>query len=72
MVGIFQRSGLSTTNYDSILISWNDLDLKEGVSFGAQEIHYCNAGEEREQIIAKHNWRILDYGIKEGCPEEGQ
>ena len=52
---MFSFSGLSTENYDSILISWSQQELQTvdfngfTIQFGAIDINYCNAEGERHR-----------------------
>jgi surface protein len=60
---MFYGSGLSPKNYDAILIGWNDLNLNDGLTFGAQEVKYTpTAADERQSIIDAHGWTINDDG----------
>ncbi len=66
-VHMFGGSGLSVGNYDNILIGWNSLSpLQNGVTLGADGIHYCNSGTQRQNIIDTYGWTINDAG--KNCP----
>ena len=67
MYGIFSNSGLSTENYDSILIGWSQQSVQSNVELIALEIHYCNSENERQQLIDNHGWSITDEGIDPLC-----
>ncbi|MDC0622591.1 BspA family leucine-rich repeat surface protein [Flavobacteriaceae bacterium] len=63
MSGIFQETGLSTENYDNILIGWSQLpSLISGVPFGALQTNYCDGEAARQYIIDTYNWNITDAG----------
>ncbi|MEO1023909.1 MAG: BspA family leucine-rich repeat surface protein, partial [Bacteroidota bacterium] len=57
-------SGLSTANYDSLLISWSGLQVQQNVTLGAQGLSFCSdeAGEARQRLIDDNRWSILDEG----------
>ncbi len=64
-------SGFSTKNYDVLLIEWSELDLQNGVSFGATGVNYCHGAEERAVIEAEpYEWIIIDDGLD--CTEANQ
>ncbi len=64
MTDIFSDSGLSTQNYDAILISWSKQNVKRNVTFGAEGISYCSdeAAQARADLIDNKNWTITDSG----------
>ncbi len=73
MSNIFTLSGLSDTNYETILTSWAQLpSLQSGVQFGAQQNHYCDAADIRRNLITNHNWTILDGGLALNCAINGE
>ncbi|MCC5942355.1 MAG: BspA family leucine-rich repeat surface protein [Balneolaceae bacterium] len=64
-------TGLTTENYDNILIGWAAQAVQPNVTLGAGGLEYCNAGDERQSLIdAPNEWNILDSGRALGCPEE--
>ncbi|WP_288956425.1 BspA family leucine-rich repeat surface protein [uncultured Polaribacter sp.] len=63
MDNIFSKTGLSIENYDAILSGWFSLTLKQGVNFGAAGVNYCNSQKERQGIIDKFGWIIIDDGL---------
>jgi surface protein len=65
---IFNISGLSTENYDNVLIGWSQLTLQQNVVFGAEGITYCNGKAARQSIIDNYGWTITDFG--EDCNME--
>jgi surface protein len=67
---IFEGSGLSTENYDRILIGWSRLDLLDGTTFGAPGIAYCDAGPFRTHLQEEFGWTINDAGQASGCPSD--
>ncbi len=58
--GIFY--GLSTTNYDKILIGWAQQDVTQGVHFYSFGVNYCEAENSRQYLIDNFNWVIGDDG----------
>ena len=64
---MFKGSSLSTSNYDSLLIGWSDLNLQKDVYFGVgSTIKYSSAAEDsRNKIIDDFNWTITDGGLFE-------
>ena len=70
MERMFDNSGISTGNYDNILMGWSELNLHQNVTLGAAGVRYCNAGDERQSLIDQFNWQINDEGITDGCPAE--
>ena len=66
MTDMFTNSALSSTNYDSILIGWNNLpSLQNNVTLHSPAI-YCAGATARSNIIATHTWTINDAGLN--CP----
>ncbi|MHA1674931.1 MAG: BspA family leucine-rich repeat surface protein [Promethearchaeota archaeon] len=65
MGGMFSMSGLSTSNYDSLLMVWSQLSLQSGVSFTAGWSQYSPGASEaaRQFIIDTYEWSISDGGI---------
>ena len=57
------NSGLSTNNYDALLINWSQLNVRSNVTLGANLIYYCNGSDARQSLIDNHNWTIYDAGI---------
>jgi|GEM_PF-4051343 len=57
------NSGLSTLNYDKLLISWASQPVMAGVEFGAVGIQYCSdeAAAARASLITD-GWTIFDGG----------
>jgi len=50
-------SNLSTSNYDKLLISWDEnLDLKDGKTLGADGLTYCLGETARENIETTDSW----------------
>ena len=52
MVSLFDYSGLSRTNYDKILISWQTKPHLMNVTFGADQLSYCLGDSARSLLIA--------------------
>jgi len=62
---MFRDSTLSTPNYDSLLIGWNQIGLNSNVSFHGGNSQYCLGEAARTNMIASDNWNIIDAGL--GC-----
>ena len=63
MIGMFNNSGLSTYNYDKMLIGWSQLDsLQLNVTLDANNIEYCESASARQFLIDTYNWTINDAG----------
>ena len=60
---MFNASGISTDNYDNILIGWSQQALQLNVQFGAPGINYCNGADARQSIIDTYGWTITDAGL---------
>ena len=67
MTGMFNSVTLSTMNYDSLLIGWNNQTLQNGVSFSAGDSKYCDGELARINMSTINNWTINDAGLLESC-----
>jgi len=72
MPDMFNLSGLSTANYDALLIGWstiapNETPLKPNVSFSGGNSKYCNGASARASIISTYGWTITDGGLDANC-----
>jgi surface protein len=63
MSGMFDNSGLSTPNYDTILNSWSQQDVKSDVTLGSAGINYCNSADARQSLEDTYGWNITDAGL---------
>ncbi len=65
MTDMFLDAGLSTENYDALLISWSAQDISSGVHFHAGNALYT-CGQEAEaarwRLISVFGWSIQDGG----------
>jgi len=68
MQNILSYSGLSSENYDALLIEWSSLNLKNNVALGATNITYCNSESQRQYIVDNYSWAIADNGRACGLP----
>jgi surface protein len=68
MFGSTGSAGLSTENYDRILIGWAVQDLRDDISFDVAS-EYCNGEPFRGHLKVGFDWDISDEGIQSGCPE---
>jgi len=59
------RSGMSTANYDALLIAWEQLSLQSNVTFGAGTIKYSSGApaNARQSIINNYSWTFNDGGV---------
>jgi surface protein len=66
MDNMLSESGLSTANYDLLLLGWLpdpfDNPLKQNVSFDVSS-NYCNGASARQDIINWFGWTITDGGL---------
>jgi hypothetical protein len=72
MASMFSGIGLSTANYDSLLIGWstissNETPLKPNVIFSGGNSKYCNGTSARSSIISTYGWTITDGGRDPNC-----
>jgi surface protein len=64
--GFLQGGVLSSSNYDALLIGWEQLDLQDGLTFDAGSSQYTSAAEAaRQAIINDDGWTISDGGLVE-------
>jgi surface protein len=63
MSGMFSNAGLSRDNYDKILNGWSQKNLRQGVSFDADGITYCDGAPGRQKLIDDFEWDITDGGL---------
>jgi len=62
---MFDRSALSTENYDKLLNSWSQLPLHSNIKLGAMDIPYSSASKNaREHLVNDLHWEINDGGLK--------
>ncbi len=62
MDDMFVNVKLSATNYDSLLIGWDNLVLQNGITFDASNSQYCIGETARSNIMANYGWTINDDG----------
>ncbi|MBK8955965.1 MAG: BspA family leucine-rich repeat surface protein [Saprospiraceae bacterium] len=60
--GMFSGAGLSTANYDALLIGWSQQNLQSGRVFSAGSSQYCAGAFARQSIITNKGWTIRDGG----------
>ena len=71
MTEIFNFSGLSNSNYDSILASWSQLpSLQRAVPFDALQNQFCESEDARQILLDNYNWIINDGGRAPFCNED--
>ena len=59
---MFLGIALSTPNYDSLLIGWNNQNVNMSVNFHGGLSQYCLGNEARAALIANDGWAISDGG----------
>lgn len=59
---MFENAGLSTANYDALLIGWQAQSLQSYVTFVAGNSTYCDGEAARQAMINTDNWIITDGG----------
>ena len=60
---MLDNSGISPINYDSLLNSWSDQTVQNGVAFDAIGLTHTNdALSGKEILMVAHDWRIKDSG----------
>ncbi|TMM55868.1 BspA family leucine-rich repeat surface protein [Maribacter algarum] len=69
MRNMFDGSGLSTENYDSLLNGWSTQQLQTRVIFNAGDSQFCEGREAREKLISDFDWFIQDAGKSEDCAD---
>ncbi len=68
MASMFFQTGLSTTNYDSLLMGWNSLpSLQDSVIFDGGSSEYCFGESARQNLIDTYGWTISDSGFVANC-----
>jgi surface protein len=63
----FAESGISSENYDSLLIGWSSQALINDVYVGSIPAEYCDGAEGREIIVGTLGWNISDLGLDSTC-----
>jgi surface protein len=69
MSSMFTSAGISTANYDALLIGWatispNEVPLKPNVVFSGGNSKYCNGASARNILdFTPNNWTITDGGL---------
>lgn len=68
MERMFNLTKLSTENYDSLLIGWNQLSLQDSVNFHAGSSIYCAGYAAHANILMSKGWEIQDGGSEKEIP----
>ncbi|WP_234567720.1 BspA family leucine-rich repeat surface protein [Rhodohalobacter sp. 614A] len=69
MSNMFFLSGLSSANYDAIIVGWEAQSVQDDVEIGAAGVKYCMAQAERQALIDDHNWTFSGDDLASGCSE---
>lgn len=64
MSAMLSNSGLSTVNYDNVLIGWAAKTVQSNVTLGAYGLTYCAAIDDRQSLIDDYGWTISGDAIK--------
>ncbi len=67
-VHVLSNSGMQPDNYDKLLNSWSNKTEKQGLTFRADKVYYCNPEPGRSKLINTNKWTIYDAGQK--CPPQ--
>ncbi len=59
---MFGNTGLSTANYDALLIGWAAQAVQSGVPFGAGNSRYCSGETAHNTLTSAHSWTVSDGG----------
>ena len=60
---MFARAGLTSENYDALLLGWSRLALQKGLKFDAGSSTYSEAGASaRARLINTFRWEVTDGG----------
>lgn len=62
MNGMFYGAGLSTENYEKLLVGWSSQNVKTDVVFNAGNATYHAAYASYKQILVNKGWQITDGG----------
>lgn len=67
MQEMFRYAGLSSENYDALLMSWSAQSVQSGVEFDAGQSKPRSAAalEARKRLIDEYGWTITDGGLAE-------
>ena len=62
-IDMFEGVTLSISNYDSLLIGWNALNLQPNVTFSGGNSQFCLGESARTNMITTDFWDITDAGF---------
>lgn len=66
MSHILSYSAMSAVNYDALLEKWSELELRNDVQFGVNDLLYCRNETARQKLIDDFNWTLI--GDSQSCP----
>ncbi|WP_115809581.1 BspA family leucine-rich repeat surface protein, partial [Winogradskyella pacifica] len=66
---MLDRTALSRENYDATLMAWSELSLPAGLTLGADTLLYCDALQQRQDIIDNYGWSINNDVLDCPIPE---
>ncbi len=71
--GMFDGASLSTSNYDSLLINWQQQPHQNNVTFSGGNSKYCVGENARNTMVSDDGWAIYDLGMRDlSIPEFNQ
>ncbi len=70
LVSFFENSGLTSENYDSLLIGWSELSsLQPNISITFGDVQYTHAASAARAVLTDtYNWSITDGGATNTAP----
>jgi len=70
MTNMFNYGGLSTANYDALLVGWSGETVRASVPFNVGTTEYCPGIAATDRAIltnSPNNWTIADGGVSSSC-----
>lgn len=64
---MLDSTALSTSNYDSTIISWKSQSPNQGIDFGAGGLEYCLAKQARDSLIRYYGWNFAGDSKDASC-----
>ncbi|KPM32723.1 Hypothetical protein I595_1151 [Croceitalea dokdonensis DOKDO 023] len=63
LTNMLSNSGLSQTNYDTLLVAWAGQDVRDNLSLGAANLTYCDGLSARQSLMEDHNWNFIGDSV---------
>jgi hypothetical protein len=64
MYNMFRSATLSTANYDKLLLSWSQQNVKS-LNFHGGNSQYSSASVDARQVLVNKGWTITDGGLQQ-------